>query len=422
MEPSLANRPKRAAAERAKPGIKAGVAREEAFQRAAKKAKGKSKRARSNTRRKAQSGQKGNKKVSSRHWKTAGRGRDLKTGEHVGGTEVDGEEVVDAPPSFMDKYELEGNTEPCFMDTLTSAIVDALPGKGGVYAVRNSVLLKCNSLLVKANIEHRAESRIHAINHSTEAEKMYKIEEMEGGGHVLGTKDDHDQGIIHKPPSKEREDMDLDFKEMCKSLQLICNQGGVAAVHPMIIMDAKIEFKDKIENLKHVDHCYIVDLDTCKCVLKGTHEYLGEDMCKPGELGRYFWLVWSIVYHYESHGLGLFEDYCSKLVPEVDWEFMSTRGRKPSEKCIENQRQEEMAAGVSTSSGKRRRHKGGRGKSKSRGKSKKEDNGNWERGMKKRNGAVGKNTNNEEETEQEKRDKMRQLAASAALARAARTD
>ena len=222
--------------------------------------------------------------------------------------------------------------------------------------------------------------------------------------------------------------MDYDFKEMCNSLEVICNKGGVATVHPKIIMDAKIEFKDKIENEIHVDHCYIIDLHTCRCVLKGTYDYLGKDMCKPRELGKYFWLVWSIVYHYEREGLGLFKDYLRKLVPEIDWEFMSTRDKKPSEKCIENQRQKDMAAGVSTSSCKRkkednlngqedrRKHKGDRGKSK------KEDNGNGEQGMKKRNGAVGKNTNNEEETEQEKRDKMRQLAASAALARVARTD
>jgi len=56
MERSLAAMPKRAAAERAKPGITAGVAREEAFKRAATKT------AKANKgKRKARSKQKGNK-------------------------------------------------------------------------------------------------------------------------------------------------------------------------------------------------------------------------------------------------------------------------------------------------------------------------------------------------------------------------
>lgn len=155
-------------------------------------------------------------------------------------------------------------------------------------------------------------------------------------------------------------------------------------------------------------------------------------MCTPAQLAMTsFWLVWSIVWHYEQKGLsGTFEEYLQKLAPNRDWAFLRARHRKSSLKCLENQRQKEMAAGGSTKmlgkggSGKRkkednwngqedkRRHKGGHGKSK------KEDNAKLEQdNMKKGNDAVGKNTNNEEETEQEKREKMRQLVLRAALAR-----
>lgn len=286
MEPSLANRPKRAAAERAMPGIKAGVAREEAFQREAKRAK--DKRARSNKRREAQGGQKGYKKESRQRWKNAGRGRDLDTGEYVGGTEVDGEEVVDAPKSLMHQYAFVDNRaqSQCNMNDLTRVIVASLSEKeeGVPAVVAKDLQREFNCALTKAIKLHEAESRIFAIGNTAIAkngEKYYEIEKIGGGvltadgGHVLGRKEDYDQGNINKPPSKEKKNMDYDFEEMCTSLAIIGQRSGVAAEHPTIIMEAKIEFKDKVEKKKYVDHCYIVDVDTCRYVLMGTYDLLG---------------------------------------------------------------------------------------------------------------------------------------------------
>ena len=101
----MTDRPKPAVAERSKPGVTADVAREEVFKRATAKTT-KAKKAK----RKPRIRQKGNTNGSRRQWKNAGGGQDLETGEYVGGTEVDGEEVVHTPTSLMCKHKYIGNT------------------------------------------------------------------------------------------------------------------------------------------------------------------------------------------------------------------------------------------------------------------------------------------------------------------------
>ena len=92
--------------------------------------------------------------------------------------------------------------------------------------------------------------------------------------------------------------MNEEFEHLCESLEII---GGP---RPKNIMEAKITFRDKIQgNKAFVDHCYIINLDTCILVLKGTHDLLGQRMCAIVELAKQFWLVWSIVWHCEKKGL-----------------------------------------------------------------------------------------------------------------------
>ena len=410
MQHSLADRPKRAAAERAKPGIKAGVAREAAFKRAvAKIAKA------NKSRSKARSRQNGNKNRSHQQWKNAGCGRDLDTGEYAGGTEVDGEEVVDAPTSVINKYQDIANTAQCGIGDSASAIVSAMTKKGAdlvPVGTKNHLELEFNAHLRIVELNHEAESRINAIYHNAldkSGETHYKIERVGGGvltadgGHVLGRKEDYDQGNIDKPPLEEKQFMNEEFKDLCESLKII------GAPHPPeIIMEAKITFKDMIQrNRALVDHCYIIDYATCILVLKGTYDLLGKHMCQTVELAKHCWLLWSIVWHCESQGWsGSFGYLLQKVAPDKDWEFLSVRDRTPSLKCIENQRQKEMTAGG-------RNKLLGKGGS---GKRKQEENWNREQDMKKRNGVDAKGTNNKEDTEQEKRDKKRQLALRAAEA------
>ena len=89
--------------------------------------------------------------------------------------------------------------------------------------------------------------------------------------------------------------MNEEFEHLCESLEII---GGP---RPKIIMDAKITFMDKIEgNKAFVDHCYIIDLDTCIIVLKGTYDLLGKRMRETVELANQCWLIRSIVWHCEK--------------------------------------------------------------------------------------------------------------------------
>ena len=179
----LADRPKQAAAERAKPGITAGVAREEAFKRATAKTT-KAKKAK----RKPRIRQKGNKNGSRRQWKNAGRGQDLETGEYVGGTEVNGEEVVDAPTSLMCKYVQIGNTMRRGMGDLPRAIASAVSNRGangGVAVTTNYLQLQFQSRLTMVQFNHEAESRVNAIQLTaldTSGKRYYDIETVGGGG------------------------------------------------------------------------------------------------------------------------------------------------------------------------------------------------------------------------------------------------
>ena len=77
--------------------------------------------------------------------------------------------------------------------------------------------------------------------------------------------------------------MNEKFEHLIESLEII---GGP---RPKIIMDAKITFMDKIQGNKvFVDHCYIIDLDTCILVLKGTYDLLVKHMCKAVELAEQY--------------------------------------------------------------------------------------------------------------------------------------
>ena len=95
-------------------------------------------------------------------------------------------------------------------------------------------------------------------------------------------KEDYDQGNVDKPPLEEKQFMNEEFEHLCESLEIIG-----APNCPTIIMDAKITFMDKIQGNKvFVDHCYIIDLDTCILVLKGTYDLLVQRMCAIVELAK----------------------------------------------------------------------------------------------------------------------------------------
>ena len=171
----------------------------------------------------------------------------------------------------------------------------------------------------------------------------------------------------------------------------------------------KKTFKDMIQrNRALVDRCYIIDYATCILVLEDTYDLLARPMWQSVELSKHCWLLWSILWHCESQGWsGSFVHLLQKVAPDKDWDFLSVRDRKPSQKFIKNQRQKEMTT--------RGRNKLlGKGSS---GKRKQEENWNREQDKKKRNRVDAKGTNNKEDTEQKKRDKKRQLALRAEEAR-----
>ena len=77
---------------------------------------------------------------------------------------------------------------------------------------------------------HEAESRVNAIQHTAldkSGKRYYGIETVgEGvlaadGGHVLGRKEDYDQGNVDKPPLEEKLFMNEEFEHLCKSLESI---------------------------------------------------------------------------------------------------------------------------------------------------------------------------------------------------------
>ena len=243
---------------------------------------------------------------------------------------------------------------------------------------------------------------------STIQSNSYWIERVAGGtitkdgGHVLGRKKDYEQGHENENSQEYKSGTLHEFESICSCLGV----EGAAA-----IMDAKVTYDDGVQNKKgFVDETPILDNVTLELVVRNMYTNTEvQHLLQPVLLSQYDWLVWYLVWHSNNdEKIGSVGYLLETKFPDLDWNFIKSRDRQPSAKCIENNRQKDMALQCKVTPSNmvtkgHRKMKPGVCQKKTR----KVNQGS----------SRGKQRKHQEETEEVKQKKKKQLMRNAALAR-----
>ena len=275
------------------------------------------------------------KKEKRANWDAVGCGRVVATGRIV---EDPTGHIEDAPVELKKKYGMLEDTAAYGRGNLTDLfkqIFGQSPIFEGGECLKEDFWESMNRARGAEKNATCAISRLSAIQSNS-----YWIERVAGGtitkdgGHVLGRKKDYEQGHENENSQEYKSGTLQEFESICSCLGI----EGAAA-----IMDAKVTYDDCVQNKKgFVDETPILNDVTLKLVVRNMYTKV-QHLLQPILLSQYDWLVWSLVWHSNNdEKIGSVGYLLETEFPDLNWNFIKSRDRQPSAKCIENNRQKDM--------------------------------------------------------------------------------